>query len=134
MGFWQRNWEKIFADTIAGVFVRLIVPALLGFGGIYIGNKVVSSPIDRDIIKGILIGIFFYRIYVDFYLCPTLTLDSGMVKLCKGVEDQGVGIGERKTKIGVGIASGKAEVPTRQSGVKRVYSKWSLVLQGIAER
>ena len=75
MGFWQRNWEKISSDTIAGVLVRLIVPALLGFGGIYIGNKVVSSPIDRDIIKGILIGIFvivFILIFIFALLSPLI--------------------------------------------------------------
>ena len=39
MGFFKRNWDKIFSDTISGVLVRLVAFGLFGFGGIYIGNK-----------------------------------------------------------------------------------------------
>ena len=54
MGFLKRNWERISADTVSGVLGRLIAPILLGLGGVYAGSKIVSSPIDKDIIVGIL--------------------------------------------------------------------------------
>ena len=66
MGFLKRNWEKISSDTISGVFVRLAAFGLFGFGGIYIGNKVVSSQIDSDLIRDILVGIFIIVIMVIF--------------------------------------------------------------------
>ena len=68
MGFLKRNWEKITSDTISGVFVRLVAFGLFGFGGIYIGNKLVSSQIASDIIKDILTGIFIIVIMVIFIL------------------------------------------------------------------
>ena len=54
MGFWKRNWERISADTVSGVLGRLIASILLGLGCVYAGSKIVSSPIDKDIIVGIL--------------------------------------------------------------------------------
>ena len=68
MGFLKRNWEKISSDTISGVLVRLVAFGLFGFGGIYIGNKLLSSQIDSDLIKDILTGIFVIIIMVLFML------------------------------------------------------------------
>ena len=77
MGFWKKHWAKITADTVSGILGRLIAPILLGLGGVYAGSKIVSSPIDKDIIIGILwiIGVILFLLTVAFFLYLPLILE-----------------------------------------------------------
>ena len=69
MGFWKKYWEKITADTVSSVLGRLIAPILLGLGGVYAGSKIVSSPIDKEIIAGILLIIGVILVLLTFTFC-----------------------------------------------------------------
>lgn len=64
MGFWKRNREKIFTDTISGVLIRLIGLVLFVSGSIYIGHKIVSYQTDTHLIRDILTGIFILVVLV----------------------------------------------------------------------
>ena len=53
MGFWKRNWEKISADTVSGLSVRVMAGIILLLVGIVVFPKVVG-PIDNEIAKEII--------------------------------------------------------------------------------
>ena len=53
MGFWKRNWEKISADTVSGLSVRVMAGIILLLVGIVVFPKVVG-PIDNEISKEII--------------------------------------------------------------------------------
>ena len=48
MGFWKRNWEKISADTVSGLSVRVMASIIFLLVGIVVFPKVVG-PIDNEI-------------------------------------------------------------------------------------
>ena len=54
MGFWRRNWEKISADTISGLSVRVIAGTILLILGVIIVPKFVSLPADNEITKELI--------------------------------------------------------------------------------
>ena len=67
MGFLKRNWEKITADTISGILVRLGALGLFGLGGAYIGIKIFAQPVDEGTTKE-LIGLIRYIIFTIYLL------------------------------------------------------------------
>ena len=54
MGFWRRNWEKISADTISGLSVRVVAGTILLILGVIIVPKFVSLPADNEITKELI--------------------------------------------------------------------------------
>lgn len=77
MGFLKRNWEKITADTISGVLIRVVATiVILGVGvGAYIAvpkfasqseDKVVTE--DKTATKDI-IGLIRHVIFLVYFFC-----------------------------------------------------------------
>ena len=76
MGFWKRNWEKISADTVSGLSVRVMASIIFLLVGIVVFPKVVG-PIDNEIAKEII------NLVYKISFCILLT-DVGFVTLPNG--------------------------------------------------
>ena len=71
MGFWKRNKEKIVADTVSGVFIRVAIGGLLLFLGIWVAPKFVTLPVDNVIAKELIdlarrVVLYVYFIIIFF--------------------------------------------------------------------
>ena len=72
MGFWKRNKEKITADTISGLLIRVLAGALLiVLGGVVI-RKFPPLQVDNVIIKELIDLV--YRVFFFVYCILVLFL------------------------------------------------------------
>ena len=67
MGFWRRNWEKISADTVSGLSVRVMAGIIFLVVGIVVFPKVVG-PIDNEIAKKLIDLVYKISSFVYFIL------------------------------------------------------------------
>ena len=71
MGFWKENWKKISADTLSGLFVRVIAGIILCVVAVVVAPKMISLPVDNEIAKALIdlagkVVIYFYFIVIFF--------------------------------------------------------------------
>ena len=79
MGFWKRNWEKISADTVSGLSVRVMAGIIFLLVGIVVFPKIVG-PIDNEITKEIIDLVYQICLLVYFILLvflPTILNSRG---------------------------------------------------------
>ena len=65
MGFWKRNWEKISADTVSGLLVRVMAVVLLGLGAFVVVPKFTAQSVDSGTTKE-LIGLIRHIIFLIY--------------------------------------------------------------------
>ena len=75
MGFWKRNWEKISADTISGLFIRITAAFLLLILGLLVAPKFVTLPADNAIIIELIVlarRVIMYVYFILIFFLPTI--------------------------------------------------------------